>query len=249
MRPLTLVLLLALAACEPTIQTSSGADYLARYDAAVAAASGETDALVRQAAAIEPILTFPARFGLARIENGRLTAIPAAEAELWSSLAGKHAALGAFVPISPLVAAATASALPGEPAAGEVIRTLRLGAARQHVDAVLVYEVGAQTRRGLTPLALMDLTIIGGALLPTRNIEARGMASALLMDVRNGYPYGTASAEADLSALSATFGKGWKTESLRREATLKAAAALVPEVDSMLTRLARQMPAAARNAS
>lgn len=245
---------LLLAACDYAVQTTSGADYLARYDAAVAASPApqrsathtDTDALVREAAAVEPILTLPARFGLARIENGRLTAIPAAEAELWANVAAKHGAMGAFVPVSPLIAETTAAAFRGRAGccrsdAETAVRTIRLGAARQHVEAVLIYEVGARARRGLTPLALMDLTIIGGYFLPTRSIKARGLATAVLLDVRNGYPYGSASAEIDLSGLSATWGKGHRTETLRERAALEVAQKLVPEVDAMLAKLAAEM--------
>ena len=123
----------------------------------------------------------------------------------------------------------------------ELVKTIRLGAARQHVDAVLIYEVGATSERDFTPLAFADLTIIGGAFLPTRSVKAHGVASALLLDVRNGYPYGTASAEADLSALSVTYGSDRRTEELRREAALKVVGNLVPEVDAMLGELVVEM--------
>ena len=49
-------------------------------------------------------------------------------------------------------------------------------------------------RQSGTPLNLADLTIIGAYLFPSRVVRARGYASALLVDVRNGYPYGTAAA-------------------------------------------------------
>ena len=106
---------LLLGACgNHATQTSSGADYLARYDA-TAARSGQAatgfDARLREAAAVEPVLVLPGRFGLARIENGRLTVIPGEEAELWAEMAAKHAVLGEFVPVSPLVAAVTAASL------------------------------------------------------------------------------------------------------------------------------------------
>lgn len=243
---LSLATVLALGACgERYVQTSSGADYLARYDAA--AAGVVPDANIRRAAAVEPILTFPARFGLARIENGHLTGIPVAEVALWAGLIEKHRSLGEFVPISPIIAEFTADAvLQPRPDryrrdTGELVTTIRLGAARQHVDVVLIYEVGATSGRDFTILAFADLTIIGGAFLPTRSLEAHGVASALLLDVRNGYPYGTASAEADLSALSVTYGSGRRTEELRREAALKVVGNLVPEVDAMIGELVVEM--------
>ncbi len=72
---------IALSACGPIPQTSSGREYLSRYET-VAKVSGNQAALdefIRNAANVEPILALSARFGLARIVNGRLSAVPVAE--------------------------------------------------------------------------------------------------------------------------------------------------------------------------
>ncbi len=61
-----------------------------------------------------------------------------------------------------------------------------------------------------------------------------GVASALLLDVRNVYPYGTASAVSGLSALSVTFGSDRRTDELRRAAALQGVENLVPEVTAMI---------------
>ena len=80
---------LCLTACETTSQYTSGADYLSRYPAqspveaalhqssyasasASASAVTATDASIRDIAAVEPDLRFPARIGLARIERHNL---------------------------------------------------------------------------------------------------------------------------------------------------------------------------------
>lgn len=235
-----------LAACSTHVQTTSGADYLARYDAPLAAASGEgrsLDELVREAAAVEPTLTFPARFGIARIENGRLGAIPPAEAALWQELAaGLGPRVGEFVPVDPLGAAFTAESLgyTGHDA-GALAATIRLGAARQHLDAVLVYAVDTTARSDATVLAFADLTLIGGAFLPTREIEATGAAAALLIDVRNGYPYGRTDAAVELSELATSWGSDDRTEEMRREAEAETVAALAPKVREMFDLLIREM--------
>ena len=82
---LGVVALIGLAACSTSLQTTSGANYLARYDASHEIANGaptDVDADVRRIAAVEPNLVFPARIGLARIQNGALTALPADEARI-----------------------------------------------------------------------------------------------------------------------------------------------------------------------
>lgn len=241
MRILALIAVaLGLAACGPTVQTTSGRDYLDKYDRALARSgagpavpvANGLDGAIRQAAAVEPLLTLPARFGLARIVNGRITAIPGREAELWAEFAERYARAGEFIPISPLIAEYTADAVAG--GARNAVETVRLGAARQHVDAVLLYEVGARGSNVNTVLAIADLTIIGAALLPTRRLGAEGVAQALLLDVRNGYPYGTASAQTALSEYSTSFGSSLREEDLRDRAVADVVEALIPQVDIMM---------------
>ncbi len=244
---------LAITACGPQIQTTSGQAYLASYEDAVSRPDdgvyGEIDARVREAANAEPILRFPARLGLARIVNGVMTAIPPEEAAMWRDAIGRHGGLGTFHVVSPLIAG-----LAGQPAQAkrirwyryhvdEIVRTIRIGAARQHLDAVLIYEVGARAHKSNTVFALADVTIIGGAILPTRSIKAEGIGHALLLDVRNGYPYGTASAQADLSTLYVSWGSDRRTEEAHDEAILKVVQKLIPDVETMITDLARALPA------
>ncbi|MCB9959934.1 MAG: hypothetical protein H6843_15155 [Rhodospirillaceae bacterium] len=252
-RILACTVLVVLTACAHTVQTTSGADYLRRYEAAAVAAGGDPEMpeAVRQAASVEPLLTLPGRFGLARIVNGALTVVPAEEMELWTEFAGRHRAMGEFVPISPLVAALAhqPESLDGpgrflpESRVHDLVAAIREGAARQHVDAVLIYEVGARDESTRTLLALADLTLIGGAILPTRHVTAYGAADALLVDVRNGYPYGTASAETDLGGFTTMFDEGDRARELRTDAVRAVVAALIPEVDRMVGELVEEMAA------
>ncbi len=239
------------------IQTTSGADYLAAYQhQPLPASSGASslpsgiDERVAQIAAVEPDLRFPGRFGVARIVNGQLSPIPDAEAELWAGLAERHPDLGAFLPISPLVAELASRSAGRSSGArsqntGYVIETIRLGAARQHVDAVLIYEVGASSTKDPSVLAFADLTIIGGAFLPTRVITAEGRAAALFVDVRNGYPYGTANASADLTSYFMSWGSDRETAIRQQEASRTVVENLVPEVEAMFIELKEAFPPAA----
>ena len=248
---LALFLAIGLTACSVRTQTTSGADYLARYEATTkksqAKLNGKArriDPDIRKAAGVEPVLRFPARIGLARIAKGRLTAIPATETAIWQKMAERHAALGSFDVVDPLVAHATAESLGHStynPDVGAMIRLIRVGAARQHLDAVLIYEVGARGGAESNGLAFMDLTIIGGAILPTRSIEVEGVAKALLMDVRNGYPYGSASTSIDLSSLSPSWGSDARAADLRRQALGRVTASLAPKIEEMFRELTAKM--------
>lgn len=247
-------LLFGLAACGNNIQTSSGADYLSKHPLVTNPADGDinpaSDQAVLAAASVEPILRFPARIGIARIESQQLATIPPDELAIWAEVAGRHSEIGEFVPVSPLVAEFTAESVQPYPSrdlyrrtVGELVGTIRLGAARQHVDAVLVYGVAASSRSANTPLAFADITLIGGAILPTRRLKGQGIGQALLLDVRNGYPYGTASAQVDLTGLSVSWGSDERSDELRREATLEMVRELTNEVEEMFGKLAKEMKA------
>jgi hypothetical protein len=152
---------------------------------------------------------------------------------------------GELVPISPLIAAFTRQDVyPPEKTTcpryndclGLVVQSVRLGAARQHVDAVLIYEGAAWSNSTSNPLAIANLTIIGYWLAPSKNVEAGAAAQALLLDVRNGYTYGFAQSEISdgHSTLSTPAGSDDTEMLMREEALAKAVEALVPEVENML---------------
>jgi hypothetical protein len=233
MRALLLSTLLMASACSHTTQLTSGAEYLAATGPA-----GSIDADIAALAAIEPNLRFPARIGIARIINGALSAPGAEEGTLLADMIARHPEMGQFVPISPLVSAlVNGTDAHGRSNQASAIADIRRAAARQHLDHVLIYEIGARSSERDTPFALADVTLIGGALLPTRSIRVAGVGQAILVDVRNGYPYGTAVATEDLSGLARSFGTGRREEALRDRATAKVASALVPEIEAMLVDL------------
>ena len=240
---------LLIAACSHQTQYSSGSDYLKQHVERlerVPVASGqerqEIDDVILKVANVEPVLQFPGRFGLARIANGRLSVIPDSEVVAWTDLAGRLSGMGQFVPISPLVAELASGSQRysydrWQGNVGQTIEKIRLGAARQHVDAVLIYEIGARAGKSSTAFALADITLIGGAFLPTREITAEGRASALFVDVLNGYPYGTATARVDLSSYFISWGSDRRTEQKRDEAAKTVVDRLIPEVEQMMIEL------------
>lgn len=198
---------LAIGACGTSLQTTSGADYLARYDTSYQASDETAQAIdedVRRIASIEPNLVFPARIGLARIERGRLTTLPEEDARAWQDQVEKlGATYGEFVPVSPMIAEMVNTSSPTRSSsAADIMAHIRRGAARQHLDYVLVYEVGASRQEKSNALALADLTIIGMFVLPSRTIDVEATASGLMLDVRTGYPYATLTTHADKTGVS-----------------------------------------------
>ena len=258
---------LVMMACEHSVQTTSGRDYLRGFDDyranSGAAEAGSQPArqneAVRQAAAVEPILRFPARLGLARIDQGALTPVPHDEAVHWKALTEELGSdWGEFVPLSPLVAAFTRQTV--QPidddlcsawrlernyatCLGRVVESIRLGAARQHIDAVLIYEGTSWSRNQENALGIAKLTIIGFWLAPSESIKAGAAAQALLLDFRNGYTYGHAQTELldAASTITVSVGSNEVADKMRRQAQVQAVEALVPEVRSMLFDLRQQL--------
>ncbi len=241
---------IAVTACSSQIQTTSGKAYLDRYTAQTAAQTSaqHMDAGIRAAANVEPLLRFPARLGVARIDNGHLVPIPAAESEAWLTLGQRlGSGWGELVAISPLIAALSQQVVRGGDASANLcgggyhrclektVRDIRLGAARQHVDAVLIYESVSRTEVTSNPLAITKLALIG-FFLPSEDVAAESFAQAVLLDVRNGYTYGMATAHSDKPAfaLSTSGNQRAVANRMERESTAAAVANLSGEVETML---------------
>ena len=218
--------------CGTTAQYTSGADYLSKYSDATSHYNSQIDRDVREIANIEPTLTFPARIGLARVENGNLTSIPADEAASWADLTNElGASYGEIVPVSPLIAAMVDPYVKSHKSTKTVVDHIRRGAARQHLDHVLIYEVTNKADRKSNSLRVTDLTVLGLFIMPSRKVEIDSTASAMLIDVRNGYPYGTASAYAEKSSVSTAAGSRSQKASLTDKARIIAVEKLTREVD------------------
>jgi len=228
---------LCLTACETTSQYTSGVDYLERYPAQASLTSfasasdasfSEADASIREIAAVEPNLRFPARIGLARIHRRQLVGVPHDEAESWRSAAESLGqGFGEFIPVSPLVAEMVAPQQKDKRIT--VVEHIRRGAARQHLDYVITYEVTDKAKSDGNALRLADLTILGLFVLPSRDLKAEASASAILLDVRNGYPYLTGSTFADKKSLSTVIGKGDHKDRLKDAARQTAVSQIAEE--------------------
>ncbi len=246
------LLLVSSAGCSHFAQTTSGADYLAAHNVAATAASQRQlsenhvrhrpfTEVLREAASIEPTLRFPARIGLARVTHGRLGAIPADEAELWSEFAqGLGRAFGAFVPVTPLVAQLASTAITCDVCA-EPVKQIRLAGARQHLDAVLVYEMNEMSAKEGNLLAIANVSIIGGFMLPTASVSARASAQAMLIDVIQGYPYGLVQAAAAEEVATTTWGSGSRERAFVDAVRLAAVRDLSAEAAKLLKRLRWQL--------
>ena len=249
-------LLAVLCACSATTQTSSGSNYLANYPpqmspppAAPAGRLPTLDEEVAQAASIEPIARFPMKIGLVRVDHGNISPIPEAEAKLWWALYNKLGnKYGQLEMLDPLVAefaeqAAGPRVTPYGYNMQNLVRKIRLGAARQHLDSVLIYEPATSSKREDTPLQLLNLTIVGYYLMPSTEVQAEASVHALLMDVRNGYPYARISGRGSSSGLAAG---NMVSDSMRDRSDIArtdAVKSIIAQIEPTLVKLDRELTA------
>lgn len=243
---------LALTACQHTTQTTSGRDYLSAYEQPGDGGKGAPiDSEIREAAAVEPLLKFPARIGLARIGMGRhkwdiaLTGVPENEAAAWQEAAKNLGpSFGEFVPVSPLVAEMFPdNREPDGRSTAEVVPKIRLAAARQHLDTVIIYESDGTANSSVNPLSIGEWTLIGLFILPSQDVDAKGVAQAMMIDVRNGYPYGTARAQATDSSITVRVATGDSERDLAESVRLAAVRNLAPEVEKMMRQVKSELTA------
>lgn len=199
--PLALFATATLSACAPQVQTTSGADYLA--------ARPFTDPALAAIANIEPTLTFPARIGVARVYDGRLSNPTAAEMALWEDLFTRAASFGSFVPMTSLTADLSGDTVGGSWRSFDLNQAQQLGA-RLHLDYVLVVDVTGES----------------------------GAAQAAFIDVRTGYPYGSAQAAVAGGQVNGFFGGLPNNPSRRDAVTLDLTRAIIPEIADLLGSLA-----------
>ncbi len=234
---------LILTGCSHTIQATSGADYLNRYSESPAYAPvSEISAEIFEIANVEPDLRFPARIGLARIGSdagfkpSQLMNIPADEAALWGDMLERQGdRYGEIIPVSPFIASMVSKS--SGPDVQDVVSHIRKGAARQHLDYVLVYEVTDTDSRKSNGLQFTDATVLGLFLIPSRNVEVDTIASAVLIDVRNGYPYATATSYSENSGSATRTGSSSKRQKLEEKGRMDAVSKLTFDVESALQEL------------
>jgi hypothetical protein len=87
----------------------------------------------------------------------------------------------------------------------------------------------------------MDLTIVGAYISPGQSLQADGYAKALLLDVRNGYPYGTAEGVATKEGLSTRVGRSARERALYENTVLMATEKLVESVQKMFFELKQKL--------
>ena len=225
-------------------QMTSGKKYLSNYTNQQAT-EADTSALneeIKEIASIKPSIKFPSRIGLVKLFNGRISNLSVEEVEAWEESRSKMGeTFGEFIPVNPMIAEMVYSARKNNSKSksnpSDIFGKVRLGAARQQLDYVLIYEVFSETKTTKHASSVANWTIIGGYFVPSREIETTGFANALLLDVRNGYPYGNASATLNATEFSASQTYRDKSRNLADKNQINTVIKLIPKVQQMMKKL------------
>lgn len=185
-------------------------------------------------ASVTRALPVPARIGLLRIAEGRITAIPADELGRWRG-ALREVNRGLLYPIRavPMAPAETADAAAG--ALADAIAAAVTGAAVAGLDAVLAYELSVAVPGNPGAAALSALPLVGGIVPVAAMARARGQGRALLIEAQGGAVIGRAAARMDDAAIAPAVAEGGSGAALRPLAEYAMLNLLAPRVEDMLT--------------
>ena len=88
---------------------------------------------------------------------------------------------------------------------GSDLKSLRLAAAQHGADVLLQIQGVAQVDRYHNPLAILNLLILPGYVVPSTHSDVLFVMHGALWDVGNEYLYATVEAEAEVKKFGATF--------------------------------------------
>lgn len=167
--------------------------------------------------ALEPAAQFPARLAMVRVQSsgyrsltadsygtGSFSVVTTRDVESEDDIL-RIAALDNVAAVAPI----TRLILPQEL---NTIKDLRLGAARLKADLLLIYTL--DTRFNVESTSLGPLSAVTLGFLPNKEAFVSATTSALLVDVRTGFIYGTAESSARESQRASV----WSTEAAIDEA-------------------------------
>jgi hypothetical protein len=123
------------------------------------------------------------------------------------------------------------------------VADLRTAAATLHADMLLLYTFD-DTFEDRDDAAMATILTIGIA--PTKSLTVRCVASAVLIDVHNGYIYGAAAADASKTTLADCWGENAAADAVREEVESKAFVQLCDRVQMSWASIVKEYAPAAR---
>jgi rhombotail lipoprotein len=194
------------------------------------------DAAIADARAARPQLKFPCRVAVylkpPGVGDWRWTPEDKAAMETWAAALKQEGVVSEVIPLPEMLAGK-----------GD-LKELRLAAAKCGADVLFVVRGADQTDKYLNAMAVLNLTVVGGYVVPASHRDSLFMMEGLLVDVDNEYVYAGVQAEGVGKIVRPTFLVEDKDAVSRAKA--KAVAQFGDEVLRRMRALAGRDPGAAR---
>jgi len=190
-----------------------------------------TDHLIRNELAKKPLASFPSHIAIARVQSathvdretiahgrGKYRVITSRTVEKESDLA-ELASLPEVAGLATMNRLLLPDSLDSD-------RELRAVAAKLHADMLLVYTFDTAVYLGD---AGSPVDVVTFGFLPKKQARVRSIASAVLLDTRNGYVYAVAESQAEVEAESNAWNKKEAVDQTRKRAETEAFRGLVDD--------------------
>jgi rhombotail lipoprotein len=155
------------------------------------------DKEIQDVRALKPQLTFPCRIAIyLKPPSGNDWRWTSQDKEILNSAAKvleKEAIASSIIPMNEMFSQDGS------------LQHLRMEAARYGADALLVIQGVHQTDSYLNPAAVLNLTVVGGFLIPASHRDTLFLTGAVLVDVNNGCLYASAESEGEGRIVRPTF--------------------------------------------
>jgi len=233
------LLVLSLQSCGVNYAVPGGPADMSIFGARAATQAGLTDPGIHAELNKQPLATFPASIAVARVQangysswcgsgygQGRYSVLPVREVETDEDSArlAKLPMVTAVAPIGRLLL----------PQSLQSDYEMRRAAASLHADMLLLYTFDTTFR---TEDFAAPLTVVTLGLFPSKTAHVNSTASAILLDTRNGYVYGTVESSSKQTQLANAWTSEQAVDDSRRRAEREAFEGLVGEFEKMWGRV------------
>src|SRR5262245_40190131 len=151
---------------------------------------------VKQVLALRPQLAFPCRIAvyLKPDTNFRWTGKDKELVDAWANTLKREGIASDVFLMNEMFATRNSS-----------LKELRVAAAKHGADAVFVVQGAVQTDRYCNPASILNLTVIGGFIIPASHCDALFVIEGGLVDVSNGYLYASLESEGESRIIRPSF--------------------------------------------
>ena len=147
--------------------------------------------------ALRPQMQFPCRIAAYLMPSTQWTSKEKEQIKSWGDKLKKEGSVLDFIIMTGMFAPAGTNS--------SNLKDARIAAAKHGADALLVLHGGYQTDSYVNPAAVLNLTIVGGYLVPASHRDVLFVVQGALLDVSNGFLFASMESEGQGKIIRPTF--------------------------------------------